>query len=168
MTTDPALSRLAELRKLLAEKTGGAWFIEETDDWWELYAVNAHPELAQPHNPRGEMHPWKIAKCAKRGQAFAEYWPNDADAGLIVALVNNAEWLLDASERGEAYRVANDGLGNLCRTAAAENAALRERVEDLEHALQHIADSPYADHDNMLGWYARYAAAALKAGRDEG
>lgn len=51
--------------------TPGPWSEESDESVWELYAG------------RGEFHGMKLAKCMKRAQRYAEYWPNDADAAFI-------------------------------------------------------------------------------------
>ncbi len=91
-------------RKLLAEaEHRGAWYVEENDDFWELYAENKVP--APGENGLGIVdgfyvfHPFKLAKCAKRNQAFAEYWPEPGDAALIAAAPSILAELADEVER---------------------------------------------------------------------
>lgn len=52
--------------------TEGPWLVEEADDVWELYA-----QRDRTH------HGYKLAKCMKSGQPYAEYWPNERDAAFI-------------------------------------------------------------------------------------
>ena len=41
--------------------TPGPWYVVEDNDVWELYA------------DRGPSHPFKLAKCPKRGSPYTEY-----------------------------------------------------------------------------------------------
>jgi hypothetical protein len=93
---------LLELERLSAAATAPPWYVEEDETVWELYAENIpFPEIPPPFN---RAHPWKIAKCPKKSQEFAEYWPNEADAALIVALRNNAKELIAAARREGEFR----------------------------------------------------------------
>lgn len=84
---------LKEAKDSLVGVTPGKWFTEESEGWWELYAENLY-EISP--GKMVEVHPLKLAKCAKKNQNFAEYWPKPEDARFIVAAHKLVPELLDS------------------------------------------------------------------------
>jgi hypothetical protein len=62
--------------------TPGPWFYEEDDYMWQLFGGNG-------------IMPLQLLKAPKRDTPYAEYWPNEADANIIVAAPDMLEALRD-------------------------------------------------------------------------
>jgi hypothetical protein len=65
---------LDAVEALCAAATPGPWTVEEDSEVWELYAGRDR-----------RHHGLKLAKCMKRDQPYAEYWPQPGDAAFIAA-----------------------------------------------------------------------------------
>lgn len=119
MTTDPDLSRLAELRELLdkADQSPRPW---------------SHEYDPQPGCHDDE----RIADANDAGVARGYC---SGDAALIVAAINALPWLLDAAEQAEKQQW--DLLEETSKRdeAVAEAERLRARVAELEGALKPFA-----------------------------
>lgn len=75
-----AQARLRELRELLAKATPGPWVDQGSNIWHETFPGEGGP---CPQPPEGEQH-GEFDRCE--------------DAALVVALVNDAEALLECAE----------------------------------------------------------------------
>lgn len=74
------LPRLEKIRNRLLSATPGPWWSDESDQTWRLHGVAGYvPGLT------GEtvMVNRQIAKAAKMGTPYAEYWPEPADDTFI-------------------------------------------------------------------------------------
>ena len=92
-----AQARLGELRALLARANGRPWIVSGKGIWVETFAGCGGPD---PQPPEGEQI----------GEAD--------DADLIVALVNEAEALIECAEALDRIAASQADLGNCARGAA--------------------------------------------------
>ena len=79
-----AIDRLAFLDRLRKAASPGRWWAEDGREHWQLF-VSENPDY----------HGRQIIKAPKAGTPYAEYWPNEYDAALIVAALNTLPAFLD-------------------------------------------------------------------------
>jgi hypothetical protein len=66
--------------------TPGPWWFEEDEYCWQLFGGQSS-QMVTVGNIAFEspMHPRQILKAPKKDTPYAEYWPQERDAALIVA-----------------------------------------------------------------------------------
>lgn len=121
MITHPVASGVCRraatrIRELAEAAYPGPWISDDSDNCWRLHS-----------SPDPRFPTMQILKAPKRNTPYAEYWPDEATAGHIVAwspppALAVADWLdqaateLDALSRDEPLPPM---LGLACRTAEA-------------------------------------------------
>jgi hypothetical protein len=97
MTTS-VTERLAEIRAYVDAATDGPWWFDESENCWRLHGVMGRiPAQLSGRIPEQIMNK-QILKAPKHGTPYAEYWPDPADAELIVKARTDLPALLAAVE----------------------------------------------------------------------
>lgn len=90
---DPVAAYLAEVRERAEKATPGPWWSDQSEDVYRLHGVafRTPPPFEQVVNKQ-------IAKAAKTGTPYAEYWPDAADDAFITSARSDVPRLLAAVE----------------------------------------------------------------------
>lgn len=80
--------KLADLRKIVDAATLTPWYSLESQATWTLYGE------ARAFKGKGGSST-QIVKAAKHGTPYDEYWPNSADADMMVVSANRFSFWLD-------------------------------------------------------------------------
>lgn len=116
--------RLDEIGARAEAATPGAWFSEEDEETWQLFAGREE-----------QSHPYQLAKCAKKNTVYMEYWPKPNDSDFItharqdipdlLAYVDTLEEIEQIYKRSEEH-------------SAREKGRLLERIEKLEEEVKRL------------------------------
>lgn len=85
--------KLAGLRTMVDTATLTPWRWLESSDTWSLHGEAR--DVTLKHKGTEYTPGMQIAKAAKHGTPYAEYWPNYVDSFIIVEAVNRLPFWLD-------------------------------------------------------------------------